>query len=444
MGSPRTDLETHSRIIAAVEERRGEVVAFLQRLIQFDSVTGNETEIQGFVAERLDAVGLEVDRFDSDPDVLRQYPGFLEPERPMAGRPNIVGVWKGRGGGRSLLLNGHVDTVPLEPMSEWERGPLSGSLAEGMVWGRGASDMKGGVAAMTMAVAVLKGLGLRPGGDVILESVVDEERTGLGTLACVHRGYRADAGICCETSDLEVMPACIGRMWFTIHVRGKPAGISARWEGVSAIDKAMKFVGAVEALEAMRIQDLRHPLFPDNRGALPCAVTMFRSGTFPSIAPEEATLRGSMGLMPYEDPARVEAQLRAQIMRVCEADPWLRHNPAELTTKGGYVAAGAEIPTDHPIVDAVGRSFRQVTGREPILSARMGASDTRFLIPLGHTPTVIFGPGPTSQMHAMNEHVPVENVITATKVLALAVHDWCDAPPSPQERSVRIERAEDA
>jgi acetylornithine deacetylase len=422
------DPERQRQIVGAVEERRDDVVSFLQRLIQFDSVTGNETEIQAFIADYLTELALEVDAFDADPDALRQYPGFLEPERPLAGRPNVVGVWRGRGGGRSILLNGHVDTVPLEPLSEWARGPLSGSLADGKVWGRGASDMKGGVAAMTMAVVILRGLGLRPGGDVILEYVVDEERTGLGTLACVHRGYRADAGICCETSDLEVMPACIGRMWFTIHVRGKPAGISARWEGVSAIDKAVKLVAAVEALEAMRIRDLAHPLFPDNRGALPCAVTMFRAGTFPSITPEEATLRGSMGLMPYEDPAEAEAQLRQQIMRVCEADPWLRHHPADLTTQGGYVAAGAEIPAGHPIVDTVSRSFRQVTGREPVLSARMGASDTRFLIKRGLTPTVIFGPGTTSQMHAMNEHVPVDNVVIATKVLALAIHDWCNRP----------------
>lgn len=420
--------EIRTQILATVEERRHEVVAFLQRLIRFDSVTGREAEIQGFVAETLRGLDLEVDQFDADPAALRQYPGFLEPERPLAGRPNVVGVWKGRGGGRSILLNGHVDTVPLEPLGEWTHGALSGAVADGRVWGRGASDMKGGVAAMTMAVAILHGLGLRPRGDVILESVVDEERTGLGTLACVHRGYRADAGVCCETSDLEIMPACIGRMWFTIHVRGKPAGIAARWQGVSAIDKAMKFVGAVEDLEAMRVQDLAHPLYPDNRGALPCAVTMFQAGTFPSITPEKATLRGSMGLMPYEDPAQVEAQLREQVARVCMADPWLRHHPAELTTEGGYVAAGAEIPVDHPIVTTVSRWFRLVAGREPVLSGRMGASDTRFLINQGRTPTVIFGPGVTSEMHAMNESLPVENLIVATKVLALAVYDWCSRP----------------
>ena len=419
------DPQTPGEITAAVEARSEEVVAFLQQLIQSDSVTGNEAAIQAFIAQTLRGLGLTVDQFEPDPQILRHYPGFLEPEKPFGGRSNVVGVWKGTGGGRSLLLNGHVDTVPLEPVSEWIYGPLSATVADGKVWGRGASDMKAGVAAMTMAVSILHGMGLRLRGDVILESVVDEERTGLGTLACVHRGYVADAGICCETSDLEVMPACIGRMWFTIHVRGKPAGISARWAGVSAIDKASKLVRAVEDLEAMRIADLHHPLYPYNRGALPCVVTMFHSGTHPSITAEKATLRGSMGLMPYEDPAQVEARLREQLMSVAMADPWLRANPPELTTEGGYVAAGAEIPTDHAIVETVSRGFRTVADREPVLSGRMGAADTRFLIRQGNTPTVIFGPGVTSQMHAMNEYVPIDNLLIVTKVLALAIYDWC-------------------
>lgn len=417
---------TRSQIVTAIEENRERIVTFLQKLVQFDSVTGNESEIQSFVAETLDDMGLEIDQFEPDPDALRAYPGFLEPEQSFGGRPNVVGVWKGSGGGKSLLLNGHVDTVPLEALNKWDRAPLSGEVHEGKMTGRGVSDMKGGLAAMTMAVRILQQLGLQPKGDVILEYVVDEERTGLGTLACVDRGYTADAGICCETSDLEVMAACIGRMWFTVHLRGKPTGIAARWKGVSAIEKAMKLVDAVDDLEKIRVDTLTHPLYPDNRGALPCAVTMFNSGTFPSITPEEATLRGSLGLMPYEDPAEVEQQLRDQIMRIAGADPWLRKNPPEVTTEGGYVAAGAEIPVDHPIMETVSQSFEGATGEQPVISGRMGAADTRFLIREGNTPTVIFGPGVTDQMHAVNEHLPLENLITATKVIALAIHDWCN------------------
>ena len=255
---------------------------------------------------------------------------------------------------------------------------------------------------------------------------MDEERTGLGTLACVDRGYRADAGICCETSDLQVMPACIGRMWFTVHVSGKPAGISASWQGVNAIDKALKVVDAVRELQQIRLADEHHPLYPDNRGALPCAVNMFHSGTFPSILPDKAVLRGSLGLMPYEDPKQVEAQLARQIEIMAQADPWLRDHPPRVTTQGGYVAAGAEIPVDHPLVLAMVGTFETVTGQAATVGGRMGAADTRFLIRSGNTPTVIFGPGDTAQMHAMDEYVPVENLIIATKVLALTIQDWCD------------------
>jgi acetylornithine deacetylase len=420
------DSASSEKIIQAVDEYQSDVTGFLQRLVQFNSVTGNEPEIQGFVAETLRGLGLEVDEFEPDADALRHYPGFLEPELPFTGRCNVVGVWKGTGGGKSLLLNGHVDTVPLEPLDQWVDGPLSGAVRDGKIWGRATSDMKGGLAAMTMAVVLLQRLGLRPKGDVILEYVVDEERTGLGTLACVHRGYKADAGISCETSDMEIMPACIGRMWFTVRLRGKPAGISARWEGVSSIDKAIKIVQAVEDLEKMRIQDLHHPLYPDNRGALPCAVTVFQAGTFPSITPETAVLRGSLGLMPYEDPQEVEQQLREQIERVSRADPWLRDHLPEVTTEGGYVAAGAEIPVDHPIVLATQQAYQAVTGRPAVIGARKGAADTRFLIREGETPTLIFGPGLTPQMHAMNEFVPVDNLLAATKVLALTIHDWCN------------------
>lgn len=194
---------------------------------------------------------------------------------------------------------------------------------------------------------------------------------------------------------------------------------------MSAIDKALKIVEAVRDLQQMRLADMSHPLYPDKRGALPCAVNMLHCGTFPSILPDKAVLRGSLGLMPFEDPAQVELQLKRQIELAALSDPWLRDTPPLVTTEAGYVAAGAEIPIDHPIVVAIREAYKTGTGRVAELGGRRGAADTRFLIRSGATPTVIFGPGDTAQMHAMNEHVPVENVVIATKVLALVMQDWC-------------------
>ena len=415
----------HARILRTVDEKAQEIAGFLQRLIQFDSETGKEGPVQGFIAETLRGMGLEVDQWVPDLKELAKHPAYIPAEgRDFTGRPNVVGSYRGDPKARSLLFNGHVDTIPWQPVSEWQFNPLCGEILDGRILGRGSSDMKGGLAAMTMALKVLLDCGLRPRGSVFLEYVIDEEVSGLGTLACVVRGYKADAGISLETSDLHVQPACIGRLWFVVEVRGKPAGISRRWEAVSALDKGYKIAKAIEELEGIRIAELTHPLFPDNRGALPCAVGRFEAGSYPSATPDRAILRGSMGLMPQEDIAQVQRDFAAFIRSVCELDPWLKSHQPKVWFEG-LIAEGAEIPRDHPIVAAVANNFREVTGREPVYSGRMGAADTRFLIRHGATPTVIFGPGVTAQMHATNEWLPLENLVIATKTLALTIHDWC-------------------
>lgn len=420
-----TTSRERERILNAVEAKTPEIAGFLQRLVQFDSETGKEGPVQEFIAETLRDMGLEVDQWVPTVAELEAHPAYIPAEgRDFSGRPNVVGIYRGDGAARSLLFNGHVDTIPSEPASDWDFDPLSGDLRDGRILGRGSSDMKGGLAAMTMALKILLDLGLPPRGSVILEYVIDEEVSGFGTLACVVRGYNADAGISLETSDLHVQPACIGRLWFIVEVVGKPAGISRRWEAISALDKGYRIAKAIEDLEGLRIRELTHPLYPDNRGALPCAVGRFEAGTFPSATPDKAILRGSIGLMPQEEIDQVKKDFVAFIHKVCELDPWLKHHPPKVRFEG-LIAEGAEIPRDHPIVTTVARGFEEVTGQAPAISGRMGAADTRFLIRYGDTPTVIFGPGVTAQMHATNEWLPLENLVIATKTLALTIHDWC-------------------
>lgn len=284
--------------------------------------------------------------------------------------------------------------------------------------------MKSGVAAMTMAVETLHGLGVKLKGDVTLEYTTDEEATGNGTLACVLRGYQADAGICCETSSLHVQPACIGRIWFEILVRGKPAGIQRRWEGVNAIEKGYAVVQAVAELERIRISQVSHPLYPDREGSMPCMVGMFEAGSFPSAFPDSCVLKGSIATLPGEDTAEVKRAFVEHLMAFARTDPWLAEHPPEVSFNG-YCGDPAEIRVDHPVVTTVIENYRQVLGREPEISGRQGAADIRYLIKYGNTPTVIFGPGRTEQMHAGNEWVDTGDVVAATKVLALAMIDWC-------------------
>jgi acetylornithine deacetylase len=412
------------QVLRLIDDRKDEIVAFLQKLISFPSMTGDEHDIQKFIASKLEGMGLSVDMWEPDHEELKKHPAYVAVDQGYNNRPNVVGIYRGTGKGRSLLFNGHVDVIPPGPEDAWQHNPWGGEVEGDRLYGRGASDMKSGLAAMTMALDMLLRLEIRPQGDIILEYTMDEEQSGNGTLACVTKGYKADAGICCETSSLHVQPACIGRIWFEILVRGKPAGIQRRWEGVNAIDKGYAVVQAVSELENIRIDTLNHPLYPDNRSTLPCMVGVFQSGSFPSAFPDTCLLRGSIATLPGEDTEEVKKSFVEHILTFSKTDPWLKDNPPEVRF-AGYCGDPAEIPPDHPIVNTVSRKFTAVTGMQPQITGRQGAADTRYLIKYGDTPTVIFGPGPTEQMHANNEWVNINDLVTATKVLALSIMEWC-------------------
>ena len=413
-------------VLSAVDERRDEIIRFLQDLIHFQSVTGNEAGIQDFISRYLAAMNLNVDKWELNQQELRKHPGYLPVDASYRNRPNVVGVYRGKGGGRSLLINGHVDVIPVEPIADWSHNPWSADITDGRLYGRGASDMKSGLAAMTMALDTILRLDVALKGDVIMEYTIDEELSGNGTVACIMKGYHADAGICCETSSLHVEPASIGRIWFEINVRGKPAGIQRRWEGVNGIEKGYRIFEAINDFERIRIEKIRHPLYPDPREALPCAVGVFNAGTYASAFPSSCLLKGSMAALPGEDSRKVKQEFEDYIMAAARDDPWMKDHLPEVLWKG-YFAEPAEIPVDHPICTTMTENFELVAGTKALVTGRMGAADTRHLIKYGNTPTVIFGPGLTSQMHATDEWVNLDDLIVATKTIALSIVDWCGA-----------------
>jgi len=416
--------EAKEKILEQIDKQKETIVEFLKKLVSFPSVTGAEWEIQNFIAEKLSAMGLGVDMWEPSHAELKKHPAYVPVTEGYEKRPNVVGIYKGSGGGRSLLFNGHVDVIPPGPEDSWEYGAFASEIHNNRLYGRGASDMKSGLAAMTMALDCLIEVGVRLKGDIILEYVMDEELSGNGTLACVMKGYKADAGICCETSSLHVQPACIGRVWFEIIVQGKPAGIQRRWEGVNAIEKGYEIVKAVSNLEAIRINKLSHPLYPDNLSSLPCMVGMFESGSFPSAFPDVCTLKGSFATLPGEETDKVKQDFVDHVHTFSKTDPWLKDHHPDVKFVG-YCGDSAEISPDHPIVQTMSQNFESVTGKSPEITGRQGAADIRYLIKYGDTPTVIFGPGLTEQMHANNEWVNTDDVITATKILSLTIMDWC-------------------
>ena len=417
------------KILDKVDASKDHAIKFLQAMVAIPSVTGDEAAIQKHMSSYLKKIGLDVDMWETDWEELKKHPGYRPVARGYENRPNIVATLKGTGGGRSLLLNGHTDVIPVGNGEGWSDNPWSASIKNGRIYGRGSCDMKSGVASHVLAVQYLKELGLTPKGDVMINVVIDEEVSGHGTLDTVIRGYKADAGISGETSDLFVQPACIGRIWFEIEVQGKPAGIQKRYEGISGIALGNKIVEAVQELEDERVATIRHPLYPNPLDSLPCIIGSFEAGNYPSAFPATARLRGSIGTVPGEDHEGVKQSLVKKIAETAAKDPWMKDHPPVVRFVG-YDAEASEIPQNHAIVEIVCRTYAEVSGKKPTISGRQGAADTRFLNSYGKTPTVIFGPGSTAIMHANDEYVSIDDYLTAIKVMALSIHDWCNLSPA--------------
>jgi acetylornithine deacetylase len=424
---------TRQKILDTIDKNRDKAITFLQDMIRIPSVTGDEAAIQRFLSDYMHKIGLEVDMWETDWEKLKQHPGYRPVNRGYEGRPNIVATLKGTGGGRSLLLNGHTDVIPVGDGAGWSDDPWSASIKGDRIYGRGSCDMKSGVASHILAVEFLKQLGLTPKGDVLINVVIDEEVSGHGTLDTVIRGYKADAGISGETSDLAVQPACIGRIWFEIEIHGKPAGIQKRYEGISGIDLGNKVAAAVADLEKTRVATVKHPLYPNALDSLPCIVGSFSAGNYPSAFPATCLLKGSIGTVPGEDHEGVKQSLVDQIHRAAQADPWMKLHPPKVRFVG-YDAQASEIPRDHSIVHTVSKSYKEITGKDPVISGRQGAADTRFLNLYADTPTVIFGPGSTAVMHSDDEYVSIDDYITSIKVMALSIFDWCNSEPAAAKK----------
>ena len=412
-------------LIQKIEENRDEIIRCTQGFIRFSSISGREEEAQLYFASLLEKVSLTndmtVDIWTPDIEDMSINPYFLSERKSFEGSPNVVGVLKGSGGGRSIILNGHVDVVP-EGIVDWLDHPFSGKLEDGRIYGRGASDMKGGLIAAVMAVKAICDSNLRLKGDVIIQSVVEEETGGAGTLSAIKRGYKADAAIVPEPTDLKICPVSVGAMWFRVTVKGLSAHAATAYLGVSAINKAIKLIQAVEQLEEEEAKKKQHELYTQKIARV--NIGTFRAGNFTTNVPEEAVFEGRMGIKPGEEIADVRKELEEIIIKTAREDEWMKDNPPVLEWYG-FCLNSNEVDQNHEIVKTLGGNHEFVTKEKPVIGGTLWGSDAGALTKFAQTPAVVFGPGPGATAHKANEYIDVEELITTTKILTLSLVDWC-------------------
>ena len=415
-----TDLER--RVLAAIDQDA--LLDTLCRLVAVRSLNGTpvEDEAQEFVAAEMTRIGLEVDRWPLDMDALRRHPGYSA-EVDRAQGLGVTGRL-GDGDGPSLILNGHIDVVPVGDESRWTYPPWEGTIANGRVYGRGALDMKGAVCCALHAARAIRDSGVALNGRLLIQSVIGEEDGGTGTLGAVLRGPGADAAIVLEPTELQLAPAQAGALNFRITVPGRTAHGAMRGEGVSAIEKFVVILQALLAFEAKRNEAIDDPLFADYALPIPLCPGIVRAGNWASNVAESLVCEGRYGIAVGEDLGDARARFEAAVARAAATDDWLRGHPPVVEWWGAQFAPAA-IPADHAIVQAVGAAFQDVTGRPPRLQGMTYGADMRLLAIHGGIPTMMFGPGNIRVAHQPDEFVPIDDLLTAVRTLVLTILRFC-------------------
>ncbi|MGM0876316.1 MAG: peptidase [Bacillota bacterium] len=403
---------------------RGHGAQLLQKLVQADSTQGNEQQAQTIVIETLNKIGLKIDVWQPEGDELVNHPYFASPRSEFKGSPNVVGLLKGTGGGRSLILNGHIDVVPEGNREQWEHDPYSGKIVDGKLYGRGATDMKGGNVSLLLALSALQELDITLKGDVIFQSVIEEESGGLGTLAAILRGYKADAAIIPEPTNMKIFPKQQGSMWFRIHVKGRSAHGGTRYEGVSAIEKSSLVVEHIRELEKRRNERVTDPLYSKIPIPIPINIGKIEGGDWPSSVADLVKLEGRMGVSPEETMEEAKQEMESWIGSLKEIDPWFEEHPAILEWFGARWVPGS-IDLEHEFVGKLTSSYRDVLGENPVIEASPWGTDGGLLTRVGLTPTIVFGPGVTGKAHFPNEYIEIDKVFEAAEIIALTIVDWC-------------------
>lgn len=406
----------HLRVLDELDPRQ--MVNDLVRLIRVPSVTATdaESQLQHDTAARLDELGLDVDVWQIDLEELQHDPGHPGTEVPRSEGYGLVATSPGDGP-PALILQGHIDVVPVGDLAKWDHDPFSGHIDGDVVHGRGAADMKAGIAANLAVARALVHSGITLERSFAIHQVISEEDGGLGAYATLKRGHTGEAAVITEPTRGELLVANAGALTFTLTVPGQAAHGSTRNFGVSAIEAFLPLYAAILSLEKERNAH-PDPLFADF--ALPYAISVGRvqAGDWASSVPDLLTAEGRMGVILGEDVADARTAFERTIAEAASRDPWLNDHRPQVQWTGGQFAPG-QLEQAHPLIGEVSDAISAVQGRRPSTGAAPYGSDLRLYRTVGDIPTLQYGPGDVRVAHAPREMVSIRQTVEVARSLAV-------------------------
>src|SRR3954452_24667765 len=341
-----TSRQAIGRLWTEIDRREDDLIETVAVLVRRPSPLGSEAEAQSYVAEHLRASGLEVDGWDLD-DSIKELPNAGDSGVPFPPRPNVAGTRKGQGGGRSLIVQGHIDVVSPEPVAAWSYDPWQPTIVGDRLYGRGAYDMKSGDALNLMLTRLLRDLGIELAGDLIVQSVIEEECTGNGALDAARR-YQADAAVITEPTGGRFTHAHVGVLWFRIGIVGKSWHAMQAWYGVNAITKAIPIMLALQELDA-RLNTQTHEAFAEIEHPINLNIGVIHGGDWPSTVPGACELHCRLSCYPGKSVEETRGEIESAIAGAIAGDSWFADHPPQLAWDG-FQSAGSTVSMDEPSV----------------------------------------------------------------------------------------------
>jgi acetylornithine deacetylase len=435
--------QQEQRVCDEISRRREELVRLATDLIGFDTTARNvgdppreEAALQEYLAARLRAAGAEIDLWEPDAERLRGRP-LVPPGLDFAGRPQLIAHLRGAGGGKALVFNGHIDVVSVEPREQWTSDPFRAEVRDGKLYGRGACDMKGGIAAMVLATEVLAGLEVPLAGDLLVATNTDEESSGAGGTALVDRGIQADAGIVTEATGFDTWVACRGSEYGVIRVPGRPGHAEVQqpgWREGGAVNAIEKATVVIDAIRSLREEWLARPGFDHPQLSKPSLLpTMVSAGEWPVTYPSSCELTIAVMYLPVQADARgfgadICREVEEWILRETARDDWLAEHPPVIEWWPNGVMP-LEISPAEPIVAAMQQATADI-GRPGALGGLDSWYDGATLTHLAGIPSIGYGPpgfdsDGLSLAHMIDEYVPVDGLVECAQALAVAAMRFC-------------------
>ena len=384
---------------------------------------GLEKQGQDYMAELFRKMGAEV---TLDPmkeeDIEKCFSLYQEGNlgHQQTDRYNVYAHFNGEKPGKTLMFNGHIDVMPADEVEEWTTPPFSPTIRDGKLYGRGTADMKGGLMAATMAVQLLQDAGIPFSGSVKITSVCDEEGGGNGSMQAIMSGQRADGVVVCEGTSDELILAHMGFVFFRVKFAGKACHSGAKKNGVSAIEKAIKVIRALNEKEHEWLLHYKHPLLP----APNLNVGLIHGGTARSTVAEDCMFEVCVHYLPNQmSHNQVVKEFQEVVERVAKSDAWLEeHLPeVQITQFGG----GFEMEEHSPFVDSFKRAYSEARGKAVKVVGSPAGCDSRLWRNIAECPTIQFGPGNLAQCHAVDEWLDLEAYLQSILIYAELILDFC-------------------